>query len=126
MLFVQCNQGNECDYNFLWSEWKSFGDVSYGNVCVEYVYFTTEVYYSNAPKTVVELVEVEPSSSSFSSSNFSFTALCIISVNVSSGNDLDTIFVNNTRLKSVCSSEMVSDILIHSNATSDRSRTISF
>jgi hypothetical protein len=80
MLFVQCNQGNECDYNFLWSEWKSFGDVSYGNVCVEYVYFTTEVYYSNAPKTVVELVEVEPSSSSFSSSNFSFTALCIINV----------------------------------------------
>jgi hypothetical protein len=52
--------------------------------------------------------------------------LCIISVNVSSGNDLDTIFVNNKRLKSVCSSEMVSDILIHSNATSDRSRTISF
>jgi len=75
-------------------------------------------YYSNAPKTFVGLLVV-PSSVSF------FTAVRMISDNDSSGNDLDTMFVNNRRLKSVCSSEIVSATLIQSNVTSDRSRTMS-
>jgi hypothetical protein len=74
--------------------------------------------YSNAPNTSVGLL-VESSSASF------FMALSMVSDNDSSGNDLDTIFVNSSRLRSVCSSKMVSATLIQSNVTSDRSRTIS-
>lgn len=74
--------------------------------------------YSKAPNTSVGLL-VGSSSVSF------FTALSMVLDNESSGNDLDTIFVNSRRLRSVCSSKIVSATLIQYNATSDRSRTIS-
>jgi len=75
--------------------------------------------YSNTPNTFVGLLE-ESSSASF------FTAVSIVLDNDdSSGNDFETILVNSRRLKSVCSSKIVSATLIQSNATSDRSRTIS-
>jgi len=75
--------------------------------------------YSNAPNTSVGLLVEESSSASF------FTTLSIVSDKVSSGNDFDTMFVNKRRLRSVCSSGIVSATFIQSNVTSDRSRTMS-
>ena len=56
-----------------------------------------------------------------------FTAVRMVSDSISSDDegDLDSVFVKSNRLRSVCSFNIFSEILIQFNATSHRSRTIS-
>ena len=75
--------------------------------------------YSNAPNISVRLLVLESTLVSF------FTTSSMVSDKDWSGIDFDIILVKSKRLRSVCSSKIVSATFIHSNITSDRSRTIS-